>query len=1316
MFGACLHVLCLLARRGEAWPEQRTFNEIRMCLTRWDAPKGNQNDGLREQATWVDGVDPVHWPRFTIRNNEWFKLGQPTPTPGPDNWHPVQHEFMDLQIPLWPTSSACNGAGNGPPTMNGIPFWQRNDWTTHRRRMLDVDPFVFPGNIRLRNILGQGGSCMTLSASRYISTEQLFFNIDVMSFPVVLNASKPNSISSVEVVYMNETVYELHEHNVTLPVNSLTLQLPASLAGINGSDWTMKVNGGAPVHFNTGLTSLTKTIPRPVDQLMLVNESFTVSGITFQLRSLSPADGLAAPYEHYAAKQWEEVRASIYNSSTVEPFAANYSSGPTRRLRRHLNAGVPRAPVGVHGISMPAGMSGAWFFHNGQDNGFNEMYNTTAKEWAAMLEGTFDFVAEQTTNALDESHNPGGVWDQWAQELADHGVGIGIMPNTEYQRPLIAPEIALYGATIPEYAQPQARDVARILARFSAYPNMKGMSMGADNAGYVQYWNWAQGNPNRPYGLALDSFMAWLAEQQGKVYSNDTSVTMIPVAPSIGTGFDSGEGIFRDGTTPEMIGFLHGFDQLYNGTYSVFAEAVVDMLGPEAIATTGSCGSSPGVGGNGGFPWATIACREMFAGMTTVQSYDWNENNSTLPMHNTALLDRLRSWWPEKKAFALVDNFGGHLGRQARLRAWAWALSRGPTSVGTNYGPHMPNRTDTYADLQEAADWVHTMSGSFAGASVSPSIAILYVNEQSNLRTIAGPGANDQTLLDGCHEGKTTEALIIAQAAGWPAALTTPDELIRLHSAGARLTAPVLLLVGLKQYTPDWSWISGNVAGDLLPVLKAFVAYGGKILVDRDSESSTASLTVVKTGMQVRAYTTESDDDQTGLLISRNLANVKMLQTALVGVTKPLAMSPAPNLWTTVTTNGNVSFVSAINMNNISTVRCDNPKTNDTCTDDVEPMPVARLMWSPTTKGPIYDMRQSKLITAAAASSFNLTSYPFNLFGLPGQPIQGILLKVVKGTGNAGASVTHDAHLSAVCGGASMDAPYYEAHITVLAGASHQESTAICGVPVEITVVGKTDSATVWASSCSGAVKLPLTDADSAGDYKIMVTDKMAGTTAAASVAIAAASLSELCKHVLLTELDDLRPKFTSAGVKVTTETVNCTIFRPNDVAAFGTPARNGPAGGRVVVALTPEQEQLPAVMTAAKSLVEALIKSGRTGVTLGTSVPPNASFPYGIIDGVQPYDLITRFPAWRSLQSDIIILGTAIDIKSPDPSGASPLLYDLAHSHTLPMRTVDIQPGNAFATVAKSAFLFGKWALVISSPSVGDLSAAMGMVGKMWA
>jgi hypothetical protein len=147
------------------------------------------------------------------------------------------------------------------------------------------------------------------------------------------------------------------------------------------------------------------------------------------------------------------------------------------------------------------------------------LYNATPGEWAATLAGPgFDFVAEQTSWFLDQQSNADGMWDEWAASLADVGVGFGLVPDSQDlpDRPFLAPELALYAATLPDFAGPMLRDVGMLAQRFAAFPNARGFSIGADNAGYVQYWNWAQNNPNRPYGGALLEFVAHRAVLAGR--------------------------------------------------------------------------------------------------------------------------------------------------------------------------------------------------------------------------------------------------------------------------------------------------------------------------------------------------------------------------------------------------------------------------------------------------------------------------------------------------------------------------------------------------------------------------------------------------------------------------------------------------------------------------------------------------------------------------------------------------------------------------------------------------------------------------------
>jgi hypothetical protein len=52
-------------------------------------------------------------------------------------------------------------------------------------------------------------------------------------------------------------------------------------------------------------------------------------------------------------------------------------------------------------------------------------------------------------------------------------------------------------------------------------------------------------------------------------------------------------------------------------------------------------------------------------------------------MHQVALIDRLRSYYPDKPAWCLIDDFHLLFGREARQRAYALALTRGIKAIGT---------------------------------------------------------------------------------------------------------------------------------------------------------------------------------------------------------------------------------------------------------------------------------------------------------------------------------------------------------------------------------------------------------------------------------------------------------------------------------------------------------------------------------------------------------------------------------------------------------------------------------------------------------
>lgn len=461
--------VALLAAGAASWPIKRTINNVMACITRYDWPAGGQSDGLRRAAEWVDGLDPVHWPVFWLRNNgAWLQT----------DWN------VAVDIPLWQNKAGCNGQSDGWD--NGVPLQQMDDWSSYQRLMLSQDPYIWPGGHRLRNILGQGGACLTYSTSRFLKQEQLFFNLDLLAFPVQLNASAPAAITNVTLFYGSEGPVYVAPANASAPLNSLTLLLPATEPGVA---WQLFVNGAAePVSFVTGLANV--SIGAPVDELLLVNQTWAdaASGTAFALRSVAPEAGLAVPRAHYAAADWAADAAAAGNASTAEPFAANYTAGTTA-LARHLGAGVPRAPVATHAVALPAGMSGGFFFPNGQDAGAAKLYNTTPAGWAAQVAAAgLDWVVEQLPQALGSGGDGSDGYDAWAAALADAGVSVGFVPDSAYDRPFLAPEIAFYGAALPDYFLPLFRDVSLAGQRFRAYPNALGQSIGADNAGYVQYW------------------------------------------------------------------------------------------------------------------------------------------------------------------------------------------------------------------------------------------------------------------------------------------------------------------------------------------------------------------------------------------------------------------------------------------------------------------------------------------------------------------------------------------------------------------------------------------------------------------------------------------------------------------------------------------------------------------------------------------------------------------------------------------------------------------------------------------------------------
>ncbi len=386
---------------------------------------------------------------------------------------------------------------------------------------------------------------------------------------------------------------------------------------------------------------------------------------------------------------------------------------------------------------------------------------------------------------------------------------------------------------------------------------------------------------------------------------------------------------------------------------------------PQLAFFTGSFGSSPGVGGRGGWPWATIPGAPINEGLDVMQAYDWNEVSSSKPMHLPALIDRLKSYFPAKSASALVDDFRLFFGREARQRAYLLALTRGIDSIGTTFLA-APNgdeaKPQTIADQKELFAWIHKYGGIYKGTQPLASVGVLYVHPQALLRRVnQDANANDDALLQGSHEGKTTEALWLCHAAGWPAKIVTPEELKR----GLAPEMKVLLLAGLNRFDDSWLWSQG-----LETQLKAFVAGGGKIVMDDESVVPNG-IAATKTALKIRSYVTQSDTDWTPKLFARNQENIQILRAALQNVEKPIATSDNPTIWAIPHQTGDVIYVTVVNWGYDGTKNA---------SQFVKPQ-TGKINWNTTR--PIYDVRSGKKLTSQEAQTVDLTKEGFAVFALP---------------------------------------------------------------------------------------------------------------------------------------------------------------------------------------------------------------------------------------------------------------------------------------------------------------------------------------------
>ena len=1051
------------------------------------------------------------------------------------------------------------------------------------------DDVLQPGNHWLRAMSWDAGRqhLYTADATARCATAGTAMSgrYELWLFPVLIQGEGGPVVKNVVVKAHGAIVYDKAG-----PWRSLTLLLPQNTPGHR---YEVSVDGRAPVKIEVGLRPVTLGNPREVP--VAFNTAVAGEGPKIRVRTVDRPEVFPNP------KEWAADLAAL-----AEAWPAAPASPSPGGLQRHLGADVPPSPLTLYATALPHGMSGG-FFKAGE----------SAADYAARVadlgyDTIFDPARKLPTPDAADS------FEQRAAALARCGVRLGLHYDNNWNRPSFQhPNLAFFAHTLPDWHAPLYRSLSLAAQRFARLPNFAGINIGANNGGYVSYWEWAPPVPDRPWGEGMTAFLG-------------TPQPRMARAPSLGPPELPGETHVK--SQAEFVKYVDRYSTTFR-QYGYFAEAV-RAVDPALIFTTGSFSSAPGAGGRGGWPWGSLPGSLIFEDLGTQQAYDWNELHAAKPLHNVALVDRLRSYAPQRRTWTILDNFRLLHGREAWQRTCALALTRGVQGVGTNFLPTNAGsaaRPDVVAWQREMNLWMRKYGGVYARTEPLPVIGIYYGHLQSTQRRIVmEENATPEQLLKGSHEGKVTEALFLCHAAGWPARVITYQEIAR---GPLPPSMKAILLVGLDQPDPSWRWSLG-----LEKPLQQFLTLGGRILADNES---VCPVPLTKTGMRVAAYTPQTDVDTTPLLLARNADNIAKLRAAMDGVPAPIAASASATLWAIPTQCADTQYVTVVNQafaegdEAKEFVRPADPralqpelwKTKANASLYVKPQTGA-LKW--TTDRPIYDVRLGRKITPQEAARVDLTADAFRWYALPPGEVVKPEIKVEKGV-----------------------AGFYEAVVTMPGG------TPMNGIPVELTVTGAQDSATVW-SSTGAATRLPLSESD-AGEFRVTATELLTGLSASAPVTVQPLPSAVRKAAVALAKASEL-DKFAAR----------------KDVA--------------LTIALTPAQEKDAQFTAQAGALQTFYEKRGRV-VSRGTVRPG------GIVESLQPLRSPHRYPQWRTIPSDLILFGTPAD---------NVLLLDQLRAEIFPRGFAIPPTGEAAIIHTRSPFVGEFDALNIIATDTVGISAAV--------
>ena len=876
----------------------------------------------------------------------------------------------------------------------------------------------------------------------------------------------------------------------------------------------------------------------PREVVFPVNVALTGDGPKISVRNL------AKPEQFPQSKEWSDDVAAL---GKPLPPTAPYDRGSGQR--RYLGSEVAVSPLTLYAAALPHGMS-AGFFKNGVDpDAYAKML--AAQNYDTVFDPVYSLPASTDADAVEKR----------AASLARSGLRFGLQYDNNWTRPAFQhPNLAFLAHTLPDWHAPLYRSLSLATQRFARLPNFAGFCIGSNNAGYAPDGWWTLPMPDRPWGEAMSAFF-------------NSSQPRVPRAPSLGPPEFPFEQPVK--TEVEFTKYVDRYETSFQ-QYGYFAEAVRE-ISSRFVFTSGSFGSAPSAGARGGWPWASIPGRTLSDGLPVQQAFDANETHAAKPMHCVALADRLHSYYPKKPTWALLDNHYFLYGREAWQRACALILTRGVQGVGTNFLAHPDGdgaHPETVAAQAEMNAWMQKYGGVYARSEPMAAIGIFYGHlEAVQRKVLTGENPSEEALLQGSHEGKVAEALFLCHAAGWPARVITYQELLR-GSLPSSMKA--ILLVGLNQPDASWSWGVG-----LDSILQKFLDRGGRILTDTESVCPVSS---TPTGMNVAAYVAQSNFDPTPLLIARNADNIGKLRAVMEDVPPPIATSESPTVWAIPTQCGDTQYVTVVNQASAEgdeagerllppdpkATKPEPWKFKGNASLYVKPQTGA-LKWN--TDRPIYDVRLGRKITAEEAAQVDLTKDGFRWYALPPAEITKPDVSVEKSVSG-----------------------FYEARVT-LHGQEH-----LGGVPVQLTVTGPNDAATVY-SSTNISTRLPLRENDD-GEFTVTATELITGLT----------------------------------------ETTHVSLHAPGAVVSAATPVqvREGAVVTKfatrrkvpLTIALTPEQEKDGALAAQVQALKAYYQKKGRT-VAVGTVKPG------GIVESLQPLRSPNRYPQWKTATTDLVLFGT---------------------------------------------------------------------------